>query len=192
MKKGKIYIGMYGRSGTSLLVAILGKLGFNTGFSDKDWEKDEGRLCRAGLESGWSTSSYSEFEVIKPALPQALKILGEELVRESCEAFIFPVRGLEKAQKSREICDEMGSTVFGGTANGRFNYTERASHFGEIVDLAAVWELPIKFLVFPKWTQDFDYFYEKLKPSFDIRNITKDQVRQVFEETIKPELIHDL
>ena len=190
MKKGKILIGMYGRSGTSLLVGILGKLGFNTGFSDANFDSMQKHPARAGLENGRSPDAIlnDNIEVLKPVLINTL-LKHPQVVKERCECFLFPVRGISKAIESRKHQDKVGITGYGGTMNNKLTVESQQRVFGELIDLAACMELPIKFMVFPKWVEDFDYFYSTLKDSFDVRNISKEEVEKVFKECVNLDFI---
>jgi hypothetical protein len=158
----KVVITGTGRAGTTLLVQVLTDLGLDTGFS-ADHRVDE--RVNAGLE--FRIESPNAPRIVKdPNLSRRLGGLldGGEV---EIEHVIIPVRDLDVAVASRVRNTKYGSNLH--TFGGLFG-TARATHqrealallFYELLYTVARYDLPHTFLLFPRFTEDWEYTYEHL------------------------------
>jgi hypothetical protein len=185
----KVVITGTGRAGTTLLVQVLTDLGLDTGFAP-DHPVDE--RINAGLE--FRIESPNAPRIIKD--PNLSRRLGGLLDRNEVEIehVIIPVRDLDVAVASRVRNTRYGSNLhtFGGLIG-----TPRATHqrdalallFYELLYTVTRYDLPHTLLLFPKFTEDWEYTYDKL--SFLDPSIRAERWKEVLAHRVDRTLIHE-
>jgi hypothetical protein len=185
----KVVITGTGRAGTTLLVQVLTDLGLDTGFT-ADHEVDE--RVHAGLE--FRIESPNAPRIIKD--PNLSRRLGGLLGRGEVEIehVIIPVRDLDVAVASRVRNTKYGSNLhtFGGlfgTPRATKQREALALLFYELLYTVARYDLPHTLLLFPRFTEDWEYTYEKL--SFLDPSIPAARWKEVLDQRVDRTLIHE-
>jgi hypothetical protein len=185
----KVVITGTGRAGTTLLVQVLTDLGLDTGFSP-DHRVDE--RVNAGLE--FKIESPNAPRIIKD--PNLSRRLGGLLDRGEVEVehVIIPVRELDVAVASRVRNTRYGSDLhtFGGlfgTARATKQREALALVFYELLYTVARYDLPHTFLLFPQFTEDWEYTYRQL--SFLDPSIPPERWKEVLADRVDRALIHE-
>jgi hypothetical protein len=185
----KVLITGTGRAGTTLLVQVLTDLGLDTGFAP-DAPIDE--RARAGLESA----------VVDPAGPRIVKSPGVvrrlgtllDTGQAEIEHVIIPMRDLDVAAASRVRLTHYGADLrtFGGLVGTRRATQQRealAVMQYELMFTIARHDLPCTFLVFPRFTTDWEYTADKL--GFLAPDLPATRWRDALASRVRPELIHE-
>lgn len=195
-----IFISGTGRAGTTLLVQIFTKLGFDTGFSkDEVLDKVDG-ISRAGLEIDPYKHKAGLPHVIKaPALADRLDELLA-LPDFEIEAAIVPVRDLYAAAESRRRVFNLAKRAgldarkhpgsLWKTRKPKEQEGQLAEQFFHLVHSVVRADRPIYLLDFPRFARDPDYLYDKLKPIFDAQGVSVAQVRDVMGDVVRQDFIH--
>lgn len=191
---GHIIITGPGRSGTTLLVRLLTRLGFDTGFKDDDSSYYE--PIRAGFEynNGFSLNDPAPEQFAN--LPHILK--GPEwsfYLKPFIKAgyweidhVILPVRDLDLATASRldagliwrawpdRLVESQAETM--------------AEALGRVVEACVLFELPCTVMRFPDLVINEEYCYQKLSKALEINRA---EFGKAFNELSNPEQIkwHD-
>lgn len=193
-----------GRSGTTFLVQLLTKLGLDTGFSPSELER--AGPGHAGLEH----------DIRKDGCPFIVKspwfcdYAEEVFAREDIvvERVIVPMRDLHAAAESRRHVTRTGLSQLSPVAKLRHKLRPKNFAGGlwhtrdperqEEVLLGQLYKLmlalantavPVTFLQYPRLAQDCGYLFQKLNPIFSDA-LTLAAFSAVFQETVRPELIH--
>jgi hypothetical protein len=196
-----------GRSGTSFLVELLTHLGFETGFSSDDIESKKFKQARAGLEHDIRRKECPF--IVKS--PQFCDYAEEVIYRDDIviEHIFIPVRDLHAAAESRRrVARNYDPSLpfvrrfkhmlkirkFPG---GLWHTRSRKQGRQEEVLLKLIYKLmlvisdtnlPVTFMRYPRIVKDCPYLFEKLKPI--LQNITYKSFCEVFNRTVRPELVH--
>jgi hypothetical protein len=191
----KIAIAGPGRSGTTLLVKLLGGWGFSVPDEEENWNE----IASAGLESKLGTDS--RFEVDKdPWAYQYLETLSDEQISKY-SVLIVPIRDLQQAAMSRSVLDrasrkddgehqfwswgDWGTIPGGGVYSASVEEQQRILTLGlwRLLNAAASKNLKVVIIGFPKFAQDFDYLWSHMSPYVEER-VTKDKAREVFKSIV--------
>lgn len=176
---GKIIITGPGRSGTTFLVQLLTRLGFDTGF-EPDTEPYVNEI-RAGCE--WKlhfNADIDPHDAIKDriaAAPRVLKspewgmvikyLLSHGLIE--IDHVLLPIRDLDTAARSR--LDAGLDWLLMPDVEGDERVIEQANllglALGRAVEACVLFEVPCTILRFPSLVADPAYCYHKLKPLLD-------------------------
>lgn len=177
-----------GRCGTSVLMAIFTRLGLDTGFNEDDIKEIFDMPYNAGLED-----FHKQSRIIKrpsPANP------GSLFSTDNYKNVIICVRELFKCSESRIRVSDLGYEA-GGRSRPHENISNLSQHdfdaklFGEMMSYIALNDVPHFFLKFPDFIYDFGYFYNTIKDNTDLFDgISIDIAMEVFENTVKKELVH--
>jgi hypothetical protein len=185
----KVVITGTGRAGTTLLVQVLTDLGLDTGFSP-DHAVDE--RVNAGLE--FRIESPNAPRIVKD--PNLSRRLGGLLDRGEVEIehVIIPVRDLDVAVASRVRNTNYGSNLhtFGGlfgTARATKQREALALLFYELLYTVARHDLAHTFLLFPRFTEDWEYTYEHL--GFLDPSIPPQRWKEALASRVDPGKIHE-
>jgi len=191
MARRHIIISGTGRAGTTFLVQLLTELGLDTGFP-KDQAIDTN--SRAGMELDLRDPN-SPYIVKSPWLCDYLDELLEEgdvLV----EHAIIPMRDLYAAAQSRRHVASTAPENPGGVPGGLWHTTNPqdqevilTGRLYKLIYALARYDVPISFLLFPKFIHDPEYLFSKLK--FLLDDIEYNAFRKAFQTVSRPELIHD-
>ena len=179
-----------GRAGTSFLIQLMTNLGLDTGF-DKDTIRSVLKTKgRAGLE----------YDIRNEKCPYIVKSpwfcdYAPEVIQSSeilVNHVFIPIRDLEAAAESRRYVTRLGISK-----GGLWHTNSLKSGEQEQILLSQLYKLifalsdshtPITFIRYPSLTKDPLYLFEKLKPI--LKGITFDCFLDVFNETVRPELVH--
>ena len=155
-----------GRSGTTLLVQLLGALGFETGADRLAFSEQ----AHAGLESD-VLADDAPHVVKNPALTWQLRGLIESgrLDPATVEWLIVPLRSLSESAASRvKIAAEQRSVHPSGGLFGTNWPRKQRDWLAEatygLFETAALFELPLIVLEYPRFARDAAYAARRLKP----------------------------
>lgn len=201
MRSGHILIGGTGRSGTTLLVRILRRLGLETGFDDDAISTAENRLGRAGLEHTVSRETASRLPMVvkSPHIVDVIEsALGEGWLKVDCA--ILPIRNLKDAADSRRRVAEAAE------AAGRNPYREPGSlwktrkpelqeqvlarQYFHTLEVLVAHRVPVIIPHFPDFAKDAEYFVDILGPYLRHRfDLDADALRTAHRAEVKTDLI---
>ncbi len=180
---GKIIITGPGRSGTTFLVQLLTRLGFDTGFepySEVGYRAD----LRAGLEwpildqIDFSKQSHDEMRTAIDETPRILKgpdwsmviksLLAHDLIQ--IDHIILPVRDLEATARSRLDVglDWMIQANGDHEATVMDQANVSAMALGKVIEASLLYSIPCILMAFPLLVQSARYCYDKLAGAIDI------------------------
>jgi hypothetical protein len=180
-----------GRSGTTLLVQLFAQLGFETG----------GRLrpftatVNAGLED----------DILDPVAPYVVKnpdlswqladlLTSGQLSAETIEWLVVPLRELGQATASRVRTTVAARDIHapGGLVRTPWPSKQR-QHLAEtnyaLFETAALFELPLIVLHYPRFATDHAYAYRRLRPLLADR--TEAAFTAALEAVVNPALVND-
>ncbi len=188
-RAGKVVIAGTGRAGTTVLVQVLTDLGLDTGF---DASAPIDNTVNAGLER--SVEGPDAPWIVKS--PDLSRTLGAILDagRARVDHVIIPIRDLDVAAASRIRNTKYGRDLhtWGGLLGTNRATRQRAALTGMLYELlytVARHDLAHTFLMFPRFTTDWEYTHAQL--GFLAPEITADRWRQALEARVKPNLIHE-
>lgn len=198
----KIIITGPGRSGTSLLMVLLTRMGIDTGW--KPGEENVKNEIRAGMELDNMDFSLSDdfiktkmegapLVVKSPGISLHLKKVAEKQLF-PIKHIILPIRDLREAAINRLKAGlhwlvpqdpnwrnwEINKRVLEQQENILVRAVART------VEVATVFDIPLTIIQYPRIAQDPDYTYNKLSEVFDLN---RDKFKQVFDKTIIKEWI---
>jgi predicted O-methyltransferase YrrM len=182
-----------GRAGTSFLVRFMAECGLDTG--EGEWFD----RARAGLEHRLDPGDTAQPYVVKdPALSTYCE--GLDLDRLKIDALIVPVRDLSEAAESRVLQERLRLTdtpqlhyaeaeLTAWTTGGIYaslNVLDQARllavGFHRLVRWAAVNDVPLFLLDFPRMVEDREYLLGALSPWLE-RHCDPDRARAAFDAT---------
>lgn len=193
----KIAIAGPGRSGTSLLVKLLGAWGFSIPAEAGNWDD----AANAGLESKIGGNSLSEVDKDPWAYQYLHRISPQELTQYS--ALFVPIRDLDLAATSRSVRDRMArpdtpehqywmwndwGAVPGGAVyqtNVESQKTVLALGLWKLLSTASLKEMNIVIINFPKFAENFEYLWKTVSP-FVSGKVTKQEAKEKFDEIVDP------
>ncbi len=183
-----------GRAGTSFLVEFLDRCGLQTGLDTSSWYA----TARAGYEHSLDTHAQLPYVVKDPALFTYCSTL--DMRRIEIDALLIPIRDLDQAARSRvhqerlALISERRSSDrearLAGVTPGGILYSLDvvdqarilAVGFHKLLHWAAVNELPLYLLEFPRLVEDRDYTIRKLWRWLG-RHCTEETARAAFATT---------
>lgn len=175
----KVFIGGTGRAGTSFLVQLLTRLGFDTGFVPEG--ENFNPSWRAGCEILVNTTRHQlkiSPDIIKS--PTAFPQIAKHMDIINFDLFICPIRNIESVVRSRVKTGRMAG-------DGKMSLKEYLlDRFYESMYLCSEHDIDVLFLNFPRIVKDSDYCYKKLSKHFDI---DKKKFNKVYNNLAKPEMI---
>jgi hypothetical protein len=184
-----------GRSGTSLLTKLFLEFGFTTPAIEGTFFED----AQAGYES--RIDATSNFEIDKdPWLFEYINSIPDEIIGQY-ELILIPIRNRQDAIISR-VSQERGAralalpsthwtwnswgTVAGGAVSGTdfesINQT-LSSGLWDLVETCERRRIPYKFIHFPKFAEDFDYFWSVLGSIVGTR-ASKQDSKEIFNNVV--------
>lgn len=186
-----IIISGTGRAGTTFLVELLAKLGFDAG----TWnEGNYSPIANAGLErnvlkaGGYQVVKSPHFcDQVDDAVRAGIKI----------DHVIVPVRKIEDAAASRARVQEAatGARDGRGVPGGLWGTTSADEQvevltrkFANLIEALVRNDIPTTMVSFPRIATDADYLFEKLSPL--VQHVGREEFRHVFSEVAKPERIN--
>jgi len=191
MKKGKIIITGTGRAGTSFLVVLLTRLGFDTGY--KPYIEDFNEGIRAGCEYKIFSSNLQKQKKLLKNTPRILKhpefsyklehLLKNNLIK--VDHIIVPVRNIKDAAKSRIKAGRRWQIKGLESQEQVLTWA-----LGKIVETALEYDIPIIFIKYPQLTQNSDYCFSKLSTIFKLnkKKFVKVYSKLAGAKTIKQEI----
>jgi hypothetical protein len=184
-----------GRSGTSLLTLLFSEFGFKTPVETGFFHEE----ARAGYES--RIDATSEFEVDKdPMLFEYINLIPENVMKQY-ELILIPTRRRQDAVISRvsqERTERVASmhtdhwqwnswgNIPGGSVAGIDFESVNRTLSGGLWDLIEACErrsIPYLFIHFPRFVDDFDYFWIKLGRLVETK-ISKEAANKIFHRVI--------
>lgn len=198
---GRVFISGTGRAGTSLLVELLTDLGLDTGYN-----LGVDRLMSAGDDVYFPPARAGfEHDPFDPSNPFIVKspFLCDQLDAVIASGIqvghlIIPVRQIAQAAASRRHVQQKvtgqidGAAVAGGlwdTEQGRTQEEVLALKLAQLIEAAARHDIPMTFLAFPRFANDPQYTFQKLR--FLLPLMGYRQFQRIFAARVKPEFIHD-
>lgn len=188
-----------GRAGTTLLVQILTRLGFDTGLSSTEAEARIDPIARAGLEQDLRRPDTLPHVVKVPGRADELKaLLGEG--RLDIEAGIIPMRDLFSAAESRRNVYALASKAgknplkhpgsLWKTREPAEQESQLALQFYGCVEAIVATGRPLYFLQFPRFANDPAYLWTALQPLFQAHGYDERQVAEALRAVARPDLIN--
>jgi hypothetical protein len=188
---GHLVIAGPGRSGTTLLVQLFGRLGFDIGKPSLGYFED----ARAGLESD-ILDPTAGYVVKDPDLTWRLGRLLDsgQVKREDIDWLIVPLRSLEAAAASRVAITANAREVH--TPGGLIGTARPGKQRGQLAEMtyglfevAARYELPLIVLQYPLFARDVGYAYRRLLPVLGPRG--QGVFGAAWSATVDPALVRD-
>jgi hypothetical protein len=180
-----------GRSGTTLLVKLFGRLGFDIGDPSLDYFEH----ARAGLETDILDPSAG-YVVKDPDLMWRLGPLLDsgQAKPEDIDWLIVPLRNLEAAAASRIAMTTDAREVHApggliGTARPRKQRQQLAEMTYALLEVAARYELPLILLEYPLFARDVGYAYRRLRPV--LGDYSEEEFTAAWSATVDPTLVRD-
>jgi hypothetical protein len=195
-----------GRAGTSFLMALLTRLGLDTGFTAQDVERALSSPARAGLELDLLHGVGLPRVVKNPNLCDHIE---QVLVRTDLriEHLIVPLREPEAAAASRERAQHDGLAVLPWHKRWRARLKRKpipggrwpsAQHLPQaplLVDrvhrlllAAAAHDVPVTLLAYPRLVCDPVYLYDRLAPL--LPGIDRPRFDAAFHAEVRPDRLH--
>jgi hypothetical protein len=188
---GHLVIAGPGRSGTTLLVQLFGRLGFDIGKPSLDYFAH----ARAGLESDILDPSAG-YVVKDPDLTWRLGPLLDSghLDHEDIDWLIVPLRNLEATAASRIAMTANAREVHApggliGTARPGKQRQQLAEMTYGLFQVAARYELPLIVLEYPLFARDVGYAYRRLLPVLGDRG--QEEFAVAWSAAVDPALVRD-
>lgn len=205
--RNHIIISGTGRAGSTFLVQLLTRLGFDTGFDSHTMQvlpktrdarcgsTDWFPIARAGLEMD-IRHAQAPYIVKTPFL---CDVADDVLASDVCiKRAIIPVRRFDAAAASRAYVQ----TLTTGNADGEEKVagglwgTDEANNqaailrqkFTTLIEALVRYDIPMTFLSYPRLVRDPDYLFGKL--SFLLSNIDYPLFQMAFNGIVRPEWIH--
>ncbi len=190
----KVILTGSGRSGTTFLIQLLGRLGFDTGISDNYYDPK----LRAGCEHPFPDldKPVKELQQIFSDLPQVLKAPTFSFILKFCllnkifqvEHVFMPVRELEESARSRLDVELFWETLQTDDEAQRVNDQANihAIAIGRTIEAVIMFGLPLTMLHFPRMVIDLDYCYKKV---CEWKRINYSDFTQVYRELANPKQI---
>jgi len=197
--KHKVIISGTGRSGTTMLVQLLTKLGLDTGFNSVQDSVYEN--CNAGMEY-WLEDPNAPYIVKNPWLCDYLEGLLETGEFTIDHAFV-PVRNLTSAAQSRISVNKKSGRSVGDyllqrhkpVPGGLWHTSKPSQQEGvlakqlyKLMYVITLYDIPHTFMHFPRIASDSDYLFTKLAPV--LSGVSKSFFDDCFNEIVKPELVN--
>jgi hypothetical protein len=195
-----------GRAGTTFLVQLLTNLKLDTGYDSESIQKGFDENARAGLEN----------DVRKETAPYIVKSPwfcdhADEVVKRAdinLEHVFIPMRDLYSAAESRRYVTESAVSkmpllkrlknrikppkLAGGLVHSRSKRKQEEIllvRFYKLILALSEAQIPVTLMHYPKFTRESAYLYEKLKPI--LGTISYAEFTSIFNQTVRPELVHD-
>lgn len=191
MRRHHCIIAGTGRTGTTFLVQLLTRLGFETGFRTGKMPTDE--IAHAGLEKN-VLAADAPYVVKSPLIcTYAAELLTRDDIVVDCA--IIPVRKLYDAAESRRSVQRQRATselVDGGlwgVSRPEDQEAALAVRFFNLVYELSLKDVPIVFIHFPRFARDPDYLYKKLDSVLAMPS--REEFDRAFGREARPELISD-
>jgi hypothetical protein len=180
-----------GRAGTTLLVLLLAKLGFDCGYRPDELVIDP--VAHAGLEKD-IRSDDAPYIVKSPWIcTYVTELMARSDIVIDC-AFV-PIRSLSEAAESRRSVQRQRATsepVYGGlwrVDRPEDQETELATLFYGLIHELNRKDVPVVFLDFPRFALDANYLYNKLSSALAVP--PRAEFHVAFSQVVKQELISD-
>lgn len=190
--KRHVVIAGPGRAGTTLLVRLFGRVGLDIG--TPRWGYYEG--ARAGLETDLLATD-APYVVKKPDLTWQLRGLLEAGTVEAAwiEWLVVPLRDLSQAAASRvAVSVNAGSAqAAGGVILSRRPGRQQAdlarATYG-LLETAALYEIPLVTLEYPRFARDSGYAWRRLEPV--VGGLADEAAfAEAWGEVVDPKLVRD-
>jgi len=154
----KILITGTGRSGTTILVKLLSRLGLDTGYQMLD---DEGIEFRINQNSRGGLENYLDADTGNPLIckaPQFWDQLPALNKRFNIKTVFVPMRDLELTAKSRAKHGHRPGGLWGAhDVNSQMNHNAKVIY--QITIDCARHDIPLTFIDFDRFTNDLAYAY---------------------------------
>lgn len=199
----RLLIGGTQSSGTTLMLALLHRLGGNTGYTDKEVDRimigDNDRNSGKGLEyhrdkkqgnpdivkeACWDTDNGRKYNVIRHATTETLSII---LCVRNLDNTVKSVRNFQSLKKYRNPMYP--------EAVIQKNLVEGTHKL--LLDMTRLDDMPISLIEFPRFALDVDYLESKLMPLLEVPYgddpILPDglaDLPKILKETVQQDRIH--
>lgn len=190
--KRHVVIAGPGRAGTTLLVQLFGCLGLDIG--TPAWGYYEG--AKAGLEAD-ILAPDAPYVVKKPDLTWQLRGLLEAGAVEPAwiEWLVVPLRDLSQAAASRVAVSAKAGSVqaAGGLILSRWpgrQESDLARATYGLLETAALYEIPLVTLEYPRFARDVEYAWRRLQPVLG-SVVDEAAFANAWDEVVDPSLVRD-
>ena len=177
-----------GRSGTSLLMALFTFLGLDTGFDEKEFERVQSSVSKAGFEK-----DHDPFPHIVKCIWCSEKV--DAIVNDRnyvIDHAILPIRNLEDSVQSRKRVTSLGEKNGGFDEASNENEQKQVNCrrvYTLLYDLAKN-DIPFTLLHFPRLANDAEYLWGKLEWLFQKHEISKEKFLEVHAKVSNPDMVH--
>lgn len=196
---GKIIITGPGRSGTTFLVQLFGRLGFDTGFTEEtETYVEEIRAgCEWHLEFDVNQDSLVAIRARIEAAPRVLKTPDWAFVLKwalhtnviDIDHVFIPLRDIDQAARSRlgvgldwHVADDL---------QGEERVVDQANimalALGRAIEACFLFEVPCTLMRFPAIVSDPGYCYQKLRPVMN--DISQERFLEEWQKLARPEQV---
>lgn len=181
-----------GRSGTTLLMHILTKLGQDTGFDPDSAENEIDSISHAGLE----------FHPTRLMSPKSARVVKSPFFCNNLEAIIRTsdvridhaivcLRESESIGLSRQLVSSQHCPIGGywnaSNPEDQARYVEEATY--NLFLILAEYAIPVTALRFPKFARNPGYLWRQLsRDAFP--SLNRDAVVEIAKKVVRPEWIH--
>lgn len=204
---GKIIITGSGRAGSTFLVQLMTRLGFDTGLEPYKEVYDDD--VRAGCE--WAPVGITEETSIEEL--RSIYMGGPRIQKAPAWAFslktalynkvididhiILPIRDIDASAKSRLDVglDWLMDDDLVGEQRLKAQANVHAMAIGRTIEAAILFQIPLTIFIFPKFVQDKQYCFKQLKKVFpELQQLyhyngQHDQFGKIYDELANPEMI---
>jgi hypothetical protein len=197
---GKIIITGPGRSGTTFVIRMLTRLGFDTGFKPKD-EYYISKLragCEWNVPIDFDNDSPKKIRRALDKAPRVLKSPQWSFVIKGMVAMsvlevdhvLVPLRDIDIAAASRLDVglDWLVDPTLTGARKAQDQASIMAMALGRVIEACYVFNIPCTMMKFPLFVQDMDYCYTKMKHIAEIE-IKRGEFKKWWKKLANPDQI---
>lgn len=198
-----------GRSGTTMLVELMTKLGLDTGFTEEDIVAKKDGVARAGLEFDIRNDDCP-YIVKSPHFCHWAEDVFDNHQHIEIDHIFVPMRDVDAAAESRRhVTRDSVSQLpllkrlrhkikprrkFSGalmyTRSNKRGAQEEVllRHLYELMLAASDTRIPVTLMRYPRIVKDSQYLYDKLQPV--LNGMSFEAFDEVFKATVRPDLVH--
>lgn len=184
-----------GRTGTTLIIQILTKLGLDTGFNEKDMNDHIYSNCNAGLERNIMDKD-APYIIKDPWICDTIPdILANKSIK--IDHVFIPIREMKMAALSRiKVSKQADEQAREKGVNGGLWHTNNPDdqeyvlhkQLSKLLVELSKESIPITFINYPKLAYEPLYLFEKLGPA--LKHLSYKEFKKAWKQTVRLDLIH--